>query len=221
MNFNSFSLKAFQSKVYMWAKSLQSCPTFCDPMDCSLPGSSIHGILQVRILEWVAVPFSRDLPDSGMEPMFPEAPALQVDSLLLSHKGSVLKINLYLIADFFFVYIISVDVVFCSTLVSYFFFLITHFSFQDLLANTSLLNSLWMFFAVLLDICGSNFFVNQNSEIQKTLRKNLRGLGVDSHSLLQGSFPPQRLNLGLLHCRQILYPLSHQGSPIWEAAACI
>ena len=41
------------------AKSLQSCPTLCDPMDCSSPGSSVHGILQARILEWVAVPSSR------------------------------------------------------------------------------------------------------------------------------------------------------------------
>ena len=37
----------------------QSCPTFCDPIDCSLPGSSVHGILQARVLEWVAIPFSR------------------------------------------------------------------------------------------------------------------------------------------------------------------
>ena len=37
----------------------QSCPTLCDPVDCSPPGSSVHGILQARILEWVAVPFSR------------------------------------------------------------------------------------------------------------------------------------------------------------------
>ena len=37
------------------AKSLQSCPTLCDPMDCSLPGYSIHGILQARTLEWVAI----------------------------------------------------------------------------------------------------------------------------------------------------------------------
>ena len=37
----------------------QSCPTLCDPMDCSPPGSSVHGILQARILEWVAIPFSR------------------------------------------------------------------------------------------------------------------------------------------------------------------
>ena len=43
----------------MHAKSLQSCPTLCDPMDCSLPGSSVHGILQARILEWAAISFSR------------------------------------------------------------------------------------------------------------------------------------------------------------------
>ena len=37
----------------------QSCLTLCDPMDCSLPGSSVHGIFQARILEWVAISFSR------------------------------------------------------------------------------------------------------------------------------------------------------------------
>ena len=37
----------------------QSCPSICDPMDCSLPGSSVHWILQARILEWVTIPFSR------------------------------------------------------------------------------------------------------------------------------------------------------------------
>ena len=37
----------------------QSCPTLCDPMDCSLPGFSVHGIFQARVLEWVAISFSR------------------------------------------------------------------------------------------------------------------------------------------------------------------
>ena len=37
----------------------QSCPTLCDPMDCSPPGASVHGILQARIPEWVAISFSR------------------------------------------------------------------------------------------------------------------------------------------------------------------
>ena len=44
------------------AKSLQSCPTLCDPTDSSPPGSSIHGILQARVLEWVAISFSYDCP---------------------------------------------------------------------------------------------------------------------------------------------------------------
>ena len=37
----------------------QSCPTLCDPLDCSLPGFSVHGIFQARVLEWVAISFSR------------------------------------------------------------------------------------------------------------------------------------------------------------------
>ena len=41
-----------------YAKSLQSCPTLCDPIDDSSPGSAIPGILQARILEWVAISFS-------------------------------------------------------------------------------------------------------------------------------------------------------------------
>ena len=46
-------------QICMHAKSFQSCPTLCDPLDCSPLGSSVHGILQARILEWVALPFSR------------------------------------------------------------------------------------------------------------------------------------------------------------------
>ena len=60
----------FQLYVYAWffklsplmfvhAKSLQLCLTLCEPMDYSPPGSSVHGILQVRILEWAAMPSSR------------------------------------------------------------------------------------------------------------------------------------------------------------------
>ena len=43
----------------------QSCPTLCDPMDCSPPGASVHGIFQAWILEWVAISFSIPLPKSG------------------------------------------------------------------------------------------------------------------------------------------------------------
>ena len=56
-----FSLKYVLEIVpYLYiCMSLQSCPSFCDPMDCKLPGYSFHGILQTRILEWVAMPSSR------------------------------------------------------------------------------------------------------------------------------------------------------------------
>ena len=50
------------------AKSLQLHLTFCDPMDGSPPGSSVHGIIWARILEWIAMPSSRDLPDQSIEP---------------------------------------------------------------------------------------------------------------------------------------------------------
>ena len=47
---------------------LQLCLTLCNCIDCSLPGSSVHRILQARILEWVALPSSRDLPNPGIDP---------------------------------------------------------------------------------------------------------------------------------------------------------
>ena len=59
------------------APSLPSCPTLCDPVDCSPPGSSVHGILQARILEWGAMPSFGDLPNPGIKPTSPLAPALQ------------------------------------------------------------------------------------------------------------------------------------------------
>ena len=73
----------------------QLCPTLCDPMDCSLPGSSTHGILQAGILEWVTMPPtpSGNLPNPGIEP---RSPALQTDSLpsqpqFLTCQGKTLK----------------------------------------------------------------------------------------------------------------------------------
>ena len=53
----------------------QLCPTLWNPMDCSPPGSSIHGILQARIVEWVAIPFSRGSP--GIKPAAAVAKSLQ------------------------------------------------------------------------------------------------------------------------------------------------
>ena len=112
-------------------KVAQLCLTLCNPMDYT-----VHGILQARILEWVAFPFSRDPlvdPNPGIEP---RSPALQADSLSTEPQGKP------------------------------------------------------------------------------------KNTGVGSLSLLQGIFLTQGSNQGLLHCRWILYQLSHQGSPrilVWVA----
>ena len=48
-----------EHKVKVKSEVAQSCPTLCDPMDCGLPASSIHGIFQAKVLEWVAISFPR------------------------------------------------------------------------------------------------------------------------------------------------------------------
>ena len=58
------------------AKSLQLCPALCDPMDHSLPGSSVHGIFQARILEGLPCPPPGDLSNPGIKPISLESPAL-------------------------------------------------------------------------------------------------------------------------------------------------
>ena len=67
---------------------IQSCPTLCNPKDCSLIGSSVHGILQAIILELLPFPSPRDLPDPGIES---RSPTLQVDSLLSKPPGKSLN----------------------------------------------------------------------------------------------------------------------------------
>ena len=68
---------------------VQLCPTLYDPMDCSLPGSLVHGILQARIVEWVAIPFSRG--------SFQPRDQTQVSYIALNLERSVLHFILYLI----------------------------------------------------------------------------------------------------------------------------
>ena len=74
---------------------------FCSPMDCSLPGSSVLGIIQPRILEWVTMPSSRQSSDPEITPVFPLTPALQGDSLPPSHWGSLYNI-IVVIWQFYF-----------------------------------------------------------------------------------------------------------------------
>ena len=101
--------------------------TLSDPVDRSLPGSSVHGILQAGILEWVAIPSPGDLPNPGIEP---RSPGLQADSLPAKPPGKPKK------------------------------------------------------------------------------------TGVGSLSLLQWIFLTQESNQDLLHCRQTLYQVIYQGSPL-------
>ena len=54
------TLKSILNHFCSYLLVAQSCPTLCNPMDCTLPGSSVHGILQARILEWVAIFFSKE-----------------------------------------------------------------------------------------------------------------------------------------------------------------
>ena len=68
----------------MKVKVSQSCRTPCDPMDCSPPGFSVHGIPQARILEWVAISFSRGSSHPGTEP---GSTILQADFLLTEPPG--------------------------------------------------------------------------------------------------------------------------------------
>ena len=80
--------------IYIYiVKITQLCLTLCDPMDYSWSGSSVHGIFQVRILEWVGVLFSRDLPNPGLEP---RSPTLQADFLLPESPGKPIYIGIYL-----------------------------------------------------------------------------------------------------------------------------
>ena len=72
-------------KVKSESEVAQSYLTLSDLMDGSLPGSSIHGTFQARVLKWLPWPSPGDLSDPGIEPV---APALQADSLLMSHQGS-------------------------------------------------------------------------------------------------------------------------------------
>ena len=70
------------------------CPSLWDPMDYSPPGSSVHGILQARLLEWAAVPSSRDLPDPGIKPESLTSPASGGGSLPLESPGKHVHVQL-------------------------------------------------------------------------------------------------------------------------------
>ena len=87
--------------VYVWVT--QSCLTLCDPMDCSSPGFSVHGILQARTLEWVAIPYSflqGISPTQGLNPGLLHGRQILYH---LSHQGSP-NITLQRVKHFIYIY---------------------------------------------------------------------------------------------------------------------
>ena len=76
-------------KVKSESEVAQSCPTLCDPTDCSLPGSSVHGIFQARVLEWGAIAFSVR---GAKELQFEDSEEAIVQSINTIHCKYVLKL---------------------------------------------------------------------------------------------------------------------------------
>ena len=74
--------------VKVKVKSLKSCPTLCDPVDCSLPGFSVHGILRARYWSGLPFPSPGDFPDPGIEP---GSPALEADALTSEPPGKPMQ----------------------------------------------------------------------------------------------------------------------------------
>ena len=74
----------------------QSCLTLCNPMDFSPPGSAVHGILQARILDRVAISYSRESPQPGIEPICLASPALLTDSLPSKPPGETPLLSTHL-----------------------------------------------------------------------------------------------------------------------------
>ena len=138
----------------------QSCLILCNPMDSSLPGSSVHGNSQARILKWVAISSSRG--SSWLRDQTHIACVSHIDRWILHH---------------------------CTTWEA-------QVSIESESESCSVVSK---------SLRSHGLYSPWNSSGQNT--------GVGSLSFLQGIFPTQGSNPGLSHCRQILYQLSHKGSP--------
>ena len=91
----------------MHAQSLQSCLTLCDPVVCSLPGSSDHGILQARILEWAAIPSSRGFSQPRDQTLISSIPCIAVRFFTTEPPGKPIYILYIYIYVFYIEYIYS------------------------------------------------------------------------------------------------------------------
>ena len=96
----------FSMRVKSESEVTQSCPTLCDPMDCSLPGSSLHEILKARVLEWVAISFFR-----GSSPTRDRtrSPAFQADALTSEPSGNCIVDN-FIWGNYTFYWLLSFSI---------------------------------------------------------------------------------------------------------------
>ena len=226
------------------AKSFQSCLTVCDPMDCRLPDSCIHWILQARMLVWVATLSSRgSSPPRDWRNMSLMSPELAGKFFTISATWESLQ-TLYSSVNGIYYSRVSNQLGFCSLL---------WFSLCPIICPHEIVSqhgkkekwSLYSFISPLrfpvylwkgqLKGCifrepfgnWSKWVSVSRSAVPNSLQPhglqitrllcpwNFPGndIGVGCHFLLQGIFPTQGLNPGLLNCRQILYRLSFKGSP--------
>ena len=169
----------------MKVKVAQLCLTLCAPIDYT-----VHGILQVEILEWIPPP--GDLPNPGIEP---RSPALQVDSLPAEPQEKPKNTGLGSLS-------------------------LLQWIFQTQESNWGLLHCRWILYQLSYQGSPSCSVVSDSLQphaLYSPWSSPDQNTGVGSLSLLQGIFPTQGSNPGLLHCRQILYQLSYKGSPetVW------
>ena len=87
MHISYFVFFFFLLMTYCAYMVTQSCPTLCSPMDCSPPNSSVRGVFQARILEWVVISSTRGSSDSGIKSASPVSPAFLADSLPKEPSG--------------------------------------------------------------------------------------------------------------------------------------
>ena len=163
-------------------------------MDCNPPGSSVRGISQARTLEWVAFPFSRDLPDPGIEPESLTSPALADRFFATSTIRKKVKVK---VAQS------------CTTLCDP----------MDHTVHGILQARILEWVAFPFSRGSSNPGIEPRSptlqeySLPAEAQGKPRNTGVGSLPLLEGIFSIQESNQGLLHCRRILYQPERSGKP--------
>ena len=192
------------------AQLLQLCPALCDLMDGSLPGTSVPGILQARILEWVAITSSWESSQpKNQTPCLLHLLHWQVGSLPQSPPGKPeimhrqCQVHSFLFVCLFFKSLSRVQLFVTP-------WIVWNSPGQNTgVASLSLLQGIFQ-------TQGSNPGLLHCRRILLPVEPQWspKNTGVGNLSLLQGIFLTQESNQGLLHCRWILYQLSHQGSPL-------